>query len=121
MYNIPHPTYYHTVSSHPAVQMTNLVSEREAGLRTALCNMGMLDSSYWASWMAFDILMALLGALLIVIFGEEGLRGDSAAPGGGHGGWGGGRVEGARVRTETWGNAASGEFGGLITCDGATG
>ncbi|KAI8472689.1 MAG: hypothetical protein J3K34DRAFT_204610 [Monoraphidium minutum] len=50
-------------------QMTNLVSEREAGLRTALRNMGMLDSSYWASWAAFDALMALAGALLIVIFG----------------------------------------------------
>jgi hypothetical protein len=49
--------------------MTNLVSEREAGLRTALRNMGMLDSSYWASWAAFDLIMALLVALLILIYG----------------------------------------------------
>ncbi|GBF88378.1 ABC transporter A family member protein [Raphidocelis subcapitata] len=50
-------------------QMTSLVSEREVGLRTALRNMGMLDSAYWGSWMAFDATMALVGALLILVFG----------------------------------------------------
>jgi hypothetical protein len=50
-------------------QMANLVSEREAGLRTALANVGMTDAAYWASWAAFDALMALATALLIVVFG----------------------------------------------------
>jgi hypothetical protein len=49
--------------------MTSLVSEREVGLCTALRNMGMLDSAYWGSWMAFDATMALVGALLILVFG----------------------------------------------------
>ena len=50
-------------------QMAALVGEREAGLRTALRNMGMRESAYWASWVAYDAAMALLGALLIVVFG----------------------------------------------------
>jgi len=48
------------------------VGEREAGLRTALRNMGMGESSYWASWMAFDVLMAAVGAVLILVFGALG-------------------------------------------------
>uniref|UniRef100_A0A383W084 ABC transporter domain-containing protein n=1 Tax=Tetradesmus obliquus TaxID=3088 RepID=A0A383W084_TETOB len=50
-------------------QMSNLVSEKQAGLRLALRNMGMLDSAYWASWMAFDAVITLLTALLLVLFG----------------------------------------------------
>jgi hypothetical protein len=51
--------------------MSNLVSEKQAGLRLALCNMGMLDSAYWASWMAFDAVVTLITALLLVLFGER--------------------------------------------------
>jgi hypothetical protein len=72
----PHTPRHRPVPA-PA-QMTNLVAEREAGLRTALRNMGMLDSSYWASWMAFDAVMGLLGSALILAFGEE-QRGPAAA------------------------------------------
>jgi hypothetical protein len=50
--------------------MSNLVSEKQAGLRLALRNMGMLESAYWASWMAFDAVITLLTALLLVLFGE---------------------------------------------------
>jgi hypothetical protein len=49
--------------------MSNLVSEKQAGLRLALRNMGMLESAYWASWMAFDAVISLLTALLLVLFG----------------------------------------------------
>jgi hypothetical protein len=52
-------------------QMSNLVGEKQAGLRLALRNMGMLDSAYWASWMAFDAVITLLTALLLVLFGES--------------------------------------------------
>lgn len=51
------------------IQMTQLVSEKEWGLRQALRNMGMLQSSYWASWMIFDILMSMIVSLAICIFG----------------------------------------------------
>jgi hypothetical protein len=81
-------TSAHTPPPPPAPpKMSNLVSEREAGLRTALRNMGMLDSSYWASWMAFDAVMALLGATLILVFGAR--RGAGRAPPGrrGRAGW----------------------------------
>jgi hypothetical protein len=50
--------------------MSNLVSEKQAGLRLALRNMGMLEGAYWSSWMAFDALITLLTALLLVLFGE---------------------------------------------------
>ena len=49
--------------------MSTLVTEKQYGLRQALRNMGMRDSSYWASWMLFDTLFALLSAVLILIFG----------------------------------------------------
>jgi hypothetical protein len=81
---------FHPNPPRPKQKMTNLVSEREAGLRTALKNMGMMDSSYWASWMAFDALLSLVGALLILVFGERRLDSClSARACGGFGfGWG---------------------------------
>lgn len=51
-------------------QMSNLVSEKDLGLRLALRNMGMLDSSYWWSWMTFDAFITFTTALLLVIFGR---------------------------------------------------
>eukprot|EP00879_Flechtneria_rotunda_P013739 GHRR01014351.1.p1 GENE.GHRR01014351.1~~GHRR01014351.1.p1 ORF type:complete len:558 (+),score=120.29 GHRR01014351.1:287-1960(+) len=50
-------------------QMSNLVNEKSLGLRLALRNVGMLDSSYWVSWMMFDALITLVTSLLLVIFG----------------------------------------------------
>lgn len=52
-------------------QMSNLVLEKELGLRQALRNMGMRDSSYWVSWALFDVIFSFLIALLLVIFGEK--------------------------------------------------
>lgn len=53
------------------LQMGNLVSERDLKLRLALKNMGMLDSSYWVSWMMFDAVITFVTALLLVIFGKR--------------------------------------------------
>ncbi|WIA44552.1 hypothetical protein OEZ86_007282 [Tetradesmus obliquus] len=50
-------------------QISGLVSEAETGLRLALRTVGMRDSAYWTSWMAFDGLMAFFGALLLTISG----------------------------------------------------
>lgn len=55
-------------------QIGTLVSEKDLNLRLALRNMGMLDSSYWISWMMYDALITLVTALLLVIFGEQHLR-----------------------------------------------
>jgi hypothetical protein len=49
--------------------MGTLVMEKQLGLRQALRNMGMKESAYWSSWMAWDALLTFLAALLLVIFG----------------------------------------------------
>jgi hypothetical protein len=54
----------------PRLQLGNIVGEKESGLVTSLRHMGLLQSSYWASWVAFDLLMALATALSIVMWGE---------------------------------------------------
>jgi hypothetical protein len=47
-----------------------LVCERDAGLRLSLSNMGMSQSAYWTSWMAFDVCLTAATALLLVVAGE---------------------------------------------------
>lgn len=37
------------------MQIAAVVSERELKLRQALRTMGMLDSSYWLSWVVFEV------------------------------------------------------------------
>lgn len=68
------PSHWVLLAVLPAAccQMSNLVSEKDLGLRLALRNMGMRDSSYWTSWMLFDAIITLLTALLVVVFGEGG-------------------------------------------------
>ena len=85
----PSPPFMHT----RALQISSLVGERDSGLRLSLANMGMCQSSYWASWMAFDVLLTFATALLLVLFGkaEGGGGGDEEREGGGGGG---GRVGG---------------------------
>ena len=36
-------------------QISGVVGEQEVGLRQMLRTMGMLDSSYWLSWMLFEV------------------------------------------------------------------
>lgn len=63
-------TLLSSVKTSVASQISGLVSEAETGLRLALRTVGMRDSAYWTSWMAFDGLMAFFGALLLTISGE---------------------------------------------------
>ncbi|KAK9805624.1 hypothetical protein WJX72_008643 [[Myrmecia] bisecta] len=49
--------------------ISGVVGERELGLRQALRTMGMLDSSFWSSWFAFEVVMAAITSLLIGAFG----------------------------------------------------
>jgi hypothetical protein len=52
------------------LQLGNIVGEKESGLVTSLRHMGLLQSSYWASWVMYDLLMSLATALSIVMWGE---------------------------------------------------
>eukprot|EP00878_Enallax_costatus_P026229 GHUV01028120.1.p1 GENE.GHUV01028120.1~~GHUV01028120.1.p1 ORF type:complete len:192 (+),score=47.97 GHUV01028120.1:1765-2340(+) len=51
-------------------QLGAIVGEKETGLVTSLRHMGLLQSSYWLSWVLFDVLMGLATALSIVMWGE---------------------------------------------------
>ncbi|PSC73682.1 ABC transporter A family member 2 [Micractinium conductrix] len=49
--------------------LSGIVAEREQGLRQALKTMGMLESAFWLSWLAVEVLAAVLFALLLIAFG----------------------------------------------------
>lgn len=66
----PPPTLLPPLHPLPCLQISSLVSERDAGLRLSLSNMGMTQSAYWVSWMAFDTLLTFATALLLVLCGE---------------------------------------------------
>ncbi|GLU12335.1 hypothetical protein SLE2022_290220 [Rubroshorea leprosula] len=50
-------------------QIGHLVAEKELKLRQAMTMMGLYDSAYWFSWLAWEGIMILLSSLLIVLFG----------------------------------------------------
>lgn len=50
-------------------QIGAIVKEKEQGMRQALRTMGMLDSTYWLSWAAWELIMVTVTTLLIIIFG----------------------------------------------------
>ncbi|GKV14092.1 hypothetical protein SLEP1_g25013 [Rubroshorea leprosula] len=50
-------------------QIGHLVAEKELKLRQAMTMMGLYDSAYWFSWLAWEGIMTLLSSLLIVLFG----------------------------------------------------
>ncbi|KIZ04840.1 hypothetical protein MNEG_3122 [Monoraphidium neglectum] len=50
-------------------QMAQLVSEKDSGLRQAMRTMGLMESSYWGSWVVFDLAFGVLLALVIVFSG----------------------------------------------------
>ena len=54
------------------MQLQDLVREKESGLRQALRTAGMLDSSYWASWLLHHTLMKLVTAVFTLIAGPPG-------------------------------------------------
>jgi hypothetical protein len=51
--------------------MAQLVSEKDSGLRQAMRTMGLMESSYWGSWLVFDLTFAVILALVIVLSGER--------------------------------------------------
>ncbi|GBF93217.1 ABC transporter A family member [Raphidocelis subcapitata] len=50
-------------------QMAQIVSEKELGLRQAMRTMGLMESSYWGSWVVFDLGFAVLLTLVIILSG----------------------------------------------------
>lgn len=49
--------------------LASIVAEREKGLRQALRTTGMLDSAFWLSWTASELVIGLLNTLLLIAFG----------------------------------------------------
>lgn len=49
--------------------LSNVVMEREQGLRQSLSTMGMLDSAYYVSWALWELLMSLASTLVIMVSG----------------------------------------------------
>lgn len=57
------------VSSLFVVQMTGLIGERETKVTQALTTIGMMRSSYWLSWIVWEILLAFFVTLISIAFG----------------------------------------------------
>jgi len=51
------------------VQVTNVVTERELGMRQAMRNLGLNETLYWLSWSAWETGMVFVSATLTVLFG----------------------------------------------------
>mmetsp|Transcript_15168 Transcript_15168/g.38032 ORF Transcript_15168/g.38032 Transcript_15168/m.38032 type:complete len:1527 (+) Transcript_15168:237-4817(+) len=64
------PTFFILAVTFPfTMQMADIVYEREIKVHQALRSMGMLESSYWASWHVFHAFQNLLIAFVYVILG----------------------------------------------------
>jgi hypothetical protein len=59
-------------------QMAQIVSEKDSGLRQAMRTMGLMDSSYWASWVLFDLAFGTLLTLAILFSGWTWREGGAA-------------------------------------------
>ncbi|PIA35474.1 hypothetical protein AQUCO_03500083v1 [Aquilegia coerulea] len=51
-------------------QMSSLVAEKELKLRQAMSIMGLYQTSYWLSWLAWESLITFLSSLTTVLFGK---------------------------------------------------
>jgi len=49
--------------------LSSVVAERERGLRQALKTTGMMDSSFWLSWLVVELVISVLFTLLTIAFG----------------------------------------------------
>jgi ABC-type multidrug transport system ATPase subunit len=49
--------------------LSSVVAERERGLRQALKTTGMLDSSFWLSWLVVELVISVLFTLFTIAFG----------------------------------------------------
>lgn len=64
-----HPNLQHPNTPSPPLQLSAVVTEKEAGLRQALRTMGMLESAFWLSWMAVEVVSAVIFTLVLIGFG----------------------------------------------------
>jgi hypothetical protein len=51
--------------------MAQLVAEKDSGLRQAMRTMGLMESSYWISWITFDLVFNTLLTLVIIASGAR--------------------------------------------------
>ena len=65
----------------PTQQMAQLVTEKDSGLRQAMRTMGLMDSSYWGSWVVFDLVFGTLLTLVIIFSGGGAWEGLGCARG----------------------------------------
>lgn len=64
------PTFFLAIAEFNFVfQIGLLVSEKELKLRQAMAMMGLFDSAYWLSWLAWEGIVTLVSSILIVLFG----------------------------------------------------
>ena len=50
-------------------QLTAVVQEREAKLRSAMRTMGMMDSAFWLSWATYEAACDFVTSMLLCAFG----------------------------------------------------
>ncbi|KMZ69207.1 ABC transporter A family member 2 [Zostera marina] len=64
------PTFFLAIAMFGFVfQISSLVTEKELKLRQAMSIMGLYESAYWLSWLAWEALLTLLAAIFTVLFG----------------------------------------------------
>ncbi|KAK9676736.1 hypothetical protein RND81_11G096600 [Saponaria officinalis] len=64
------PTFFFAVAMFGFVfQISSLVTEKELKLRQAMSMMGLFDSAYWLSWLAWEGLIVAISSVFIVLFG----------------------------------------------------
>eukprot|EP00245_Coleochaete_scutata_P012781 TRINITY_DN5005_c0_g1_i1.p1 TRINITY_DN5005_c0_g1~~TRINITY_DN5005_c0_g1_i1.p1 ORF type:complete len:1006 (-),score=193.03 TRINITY_DN5005_c0_g1_i1:975-3992(-) len=64
------PTFLFAASMFSFVlQMSTLVADKENKLRQAMATMGLLDSVYWTTWLFWEMGLAVIYSLLLVLFG----------------------------------------------------
>ncbi|KAL2924639.1 ABC transporter A family member 2 [Bienertia sinuspersici] len=64
------PTFFLAVAMFGFVfQMSSLVMEKELKLREAMSMMGLYDTAYWMSWLAWEGLLVVVSSIFIVLFG----------------------------------------------------
>ncbi|KMT02071.1 hypothetical protein BVRB_9g208000 [Beta vulgaris subsp. vulgaris] len=64
------PTFFLAVAMFGFVfQLSSLVMEKELKLREAMSMMGLYDTAYWLSWLAWEGVLVVVSSIFIVLFG----------------------------------------------------
>lgn len=64
------PTFFLAIAMFGFVfQISSLVMEKELKLRQAMSLMGLYDTAYWLSWLAWEGLLVVISSIFIVLFG----------------------------------------------------